>query len=238
MGAGGAVPHYTDFFKHVRLGDVVVSVPQKYGDPLYVHCDKLQRLETGEGYSYLTRSWQCRDDTLQNTIRHLRDLSETDSFFQPPWDRYVEEGKIILQSEESNFYRPSPRTDKLYATINDELLQVRHPEGPKGQYREGCSTIRYGVIGSGRYVARNDKLRMDFAKVTGARAFDGEFDAVLESMEGNRNDSFVIIRGIADYQDGTKSKEWQPYASLTAAAYMKAVVESLPAPRRRSQFLT
>lgn len=27
VGVGGGVPHYTDYKKHVRLGDVVVSTP-------------------------------------------------------------------------------------------------------------------------------------------------------------------------------------------------------------------
>lgn len=27
VGVGGGVPHYTDYAKHVRLGDVVVSTP-------------------------------------------------------------------------------------------------------------------------------------------------------------------------------------------------------------------
>ena len=27
VGVGGAVPHFTDFAKHVRLGDVVLSAP-------------------------------------------------------------------------------------------------------------------------------------------------------------------------------------------------------------------
>lgn len=29
VGVGGGVPHYTDYNKHVRLGDVVVSCPLK-----------------------------------------------------------------------------------------------------------------------------------------------------------------------------------------------------------------
>lgn len=27
VGVGGGVPHYTDYARHVRLGDVVVSTP-------------------------------------------------------------------------------------------------------------------------------------------------------------------------------------------------------------------
>lgn len=31
----------------------------------------------------------------------------------------------------------------------------------------------------------------------------------------------IVIRGICDYSDGHKNKVWQPYASITAAAYAK-----------------
>ena len=31
VGVGGAVPHYTDFDRHVRLGDVVISAPPSEG---------------------------------------------------------------------------------------------------------------------------------------------------------------------------------------------------------------
>jgi len=41
VGVCGAVPHYTDYQNHVRLGDVVISMPNKMGQ-LYIYCDKTQ----------------------------------------------------------------------------------------------------------------------------------------------------------------------------------------------------
>ena len=61
----------------------------------------------------------------------------------------------------------------------------------------------------------------------GILAFDMEFDAVVDSVFGNRKDSYVLIRGVADYKDGSRRKEWQPYASLAAAAFTKAVICSM-----------
>lgn len=54
---------------------------------------------------------------------------------------------------------------------------------------------------------------------------------VMESITGNRKDSFMIVRGLADYIDGTKNKEWQPYAALAAAAVTKALIMSLHNPQ-------
>jgi len=33
-----------------------------------------------------------------------------------------------------------------------------------------------------------------------------------------------VIRGMADYKDGTRRSEWQPFASLAAASVMKALI--------------
>ena len=96
--------------------------------------------------------------------------------------------------------------------------------------------VRYGPIASGKYIARNEKLRYDFARKFGVMAYDTELDACLDAVTGSRKDSFVVIRGISDYQDGSKSKEWQLYASLVAAAYMKALVTAMPTSYRRSGY--
>jgi len=63
----------------------------------------------------------------------------------------------------------------------------------------------------------------------GVVCFDSDLDQVMEAIDGNRNDSFILIRAIADYHDGTTSKEWQPYAALCAAAFMKTLLCALPA---------
>ena len=88
--------------------------------------------------------------------------------------------------------------------------------------------VRSGPIGAGRPVIKDDALRADFAARHQCVCFDTEFDQVLESIVGNRKDSFCFIRGVADYMDGSKNVEWQPYAALAAAAFTKAVLEKLP----------
>lgn len=89
---------------------------------------------------------------------------------------------------------------------------------------DGCFRIHLAPVASGRQVARDDQLRQKFASRFGALAFDAEMDAVVESILGNCRENFVVIRGIADYKDGTRIKEWQPYASLAAASVMKAII--------------
>ncbi len=50
----------------------------------------------------------------------------------------------------------------------------------------------------------------------------------MESIEGNRKDNFTIVRGVSDYHDGVQRREWQPYASLVAAAYAKSMILRVP----------
>jgi nucleoside phosphorylase len=142
------------------------------------------------------------------------------------WDIFLEEASKRLKVEESNFHRPFIKTDRLFYTNPDStVVEVEHPPADK-HYFEGRTNVRFGPIASGKHVAKDGKLRKIFARTYGVRAYDAEADAVLESLEGNRNESFLIIRDIADYTDGSR-KEWQPYSSMAAAAYMKTLIMDL-----------
>lgn len=94
----------------------------------------------------------------------------------------------------------------------------------------GCPRIHLAPVASGRHIARDDQLRQKFAARFGALAFDTEMDAVVESILGNCRESFAVIRGISDYKDGSRIKEWQPYASLAAASVMKSIICAMDPP--------
>ena len=117
---------------------------------------------------------------------------------------------------------------------DDNIIEVEHPQPPQSEgdakVHEPKPRIHFGVLGSGRPVVKTDATRLDFASKYNIKAFDTEFDQVLESIEGNRKDSFMFIRGISDYTDGSKNKEWQPYAALAAASYMKTIIKALSNP--------
>lgn len=54
--------------------------------------------------------------------------------------------------------------------------------------------------------------------------------SVLDSVIGNCKESFILVKGIADYKDGWSTKKWQNYSSLAAAAVMKSIVCAMDAP--------
>ncbi|KAL5010809.1 hypothetical protein ScPMuIL_013114 [Solemya velum] len=230
VGVAGGVPHYTDYYKHVRLGDIVVSMCHD-NSPVYINCEKILQDRDGK-ITYNIKSWGPREFILQNICSRLRDIQQTRPEYAP-WERYVAEGLELLKNQEADYNRPAKSSDRLYMDVGDNnVIEVQHPECPEGfrGIRAGVPNVHFGVIGAGRSVMKSDTTRLDFANRNGIIAYDGQFDQVLESIVGNRKDSFLFIRGIADYHDGSRIKDWQPYASLVAAGYMKAIIKSISNP--------
>lgn len=229
VGVAGGVPHSTDFTKHVHIGDVVVSVSPNKKGPLCIHCQKIAKSHTRTGYDYTTRKFESRNRILQNICTSLKAIVEVDWLRPRPWDVYLEQGKEHLTGQEFNFQRP-PEESKFVIRKKDgtsEFVDAPKPTGRDARgYRTTSPTVRYGPIGSGKLVSRSYNIRQDFANIHSIKAFDMHLEAVLESLEGNRNESFLVIRGICDYVDGT-NREWQPYAALAAAGYMKALLMAL-----------
>lgn len=231
---GGGVPNYGDFSRHVRLGDVVVSLPTKTGGPLYYSCHDLEYNERSKRFVFHPITWTAKDNVIQRSIRQLRSIGESNKRYERPWEKHIASGLQNLHGDAPNFDRPLAKTDKLYAFVKNEEVQVEHPKptfDQKASIRENQPQIRHGPTGGGRFVSRNIQLRSDLAKATGIACYDGDFDVVMDALDGSRIESFIIIRGICDYSDGAKGADWQPYAALAAAAYMKALISVLPSGR-------
>lgn len=248
VGLGGGVPHFTDYHSHVRLGDIVVSSPPScptaVGKPyIYLHCEKVEKSpekrsssSNGEvsidNFSY--RSWMppCLD--LQTMAKAILELGMNDEN-KRSWETYIEQGLGVLDGQETDFQRPTTDADKLYMSIGTkDVIEVGHPDPPANwtgydPRSKGMPKIHFGAVASGRMLVKDEKVRQDVAAKFGIKAFDLEFDTVAESVFGNRKDRYVFIRGISDYKDGSRKKEWQPYAALVAAAFMKSLIVALPA---------
>ena len=84
--------------------------------------------------------------------------------------------------------------------------------------------IHYGTIASGNQVMK-DGITRDIISLElgGVLCFEMEAAGLMNSFP------CLIIRGICDYADSHKSKDWQPYAAATAAAYAKELVLAIPA---------
>lgn len=226
VGVGGGVPHYTDYTKHVRLGDVVVSTPatdlsEKY---VYIFCEKAERNSKG-GWDYEVKTYKPPNFLLQDIATQLT---------QSPmiWNTYVNEGLDRLRGVPGRWEPPADNTDRLCVEVGDgAYIEVAHP-APQGDQPDRGVALRVHLapVAGGRCVAGAGEARPAFAAHSRAKAYDCELDAVLDSVVGNRKDCFISIRGISDYRDGTRGKSWQPHAALVAAAVMKGIIAAMDPP--------
>lgn len=87
----------------------------------------------------------------------------------------------------------------------------------------------YGSIGSGDKLLKNAEKRDELRD---------NFDLVGLEMEAAGTISSIpvgVIRGVCDYGDAQKNKDWQPYAAAMAAAYAKAVLYKIRPKRNRRE---
>lgn len=147
------------------------------------------------------------------------------------WEYYIDEGIKTLKQQDIEANRPTTDTDKLFMSIGlNDTIEVSHPEAADDEVdlrRDGRPMCHFGPIGSGRPALSSEPLKQKMISEFGLRAFDSEFDPVVESIYGNRKESYIMIRGVSDYKDGRKKKEWQQYSALVAAAFMKSIIVNL-----------
>merc|ERR1719367_983825 len=245
VGVGGAVPHYTDFDRHVRLGDVVISdcTPPSAGDTLgegliYQHAEKASVIPGG-AIKFETKSWCPPEMGLQEIARKLVAKHKNNSM-EAPWLRYFDASLKNLKSEgggdTSDWKRPPTETDRLYMSVGGgDVIEVGHPtprQGREDPRSLGQPMIHVGPVAAGRLVATDPQFRQEFSSRYRVSAFNqADLAAVVESIYGNRKDQYMLILGMTDYRDGTKEKVWQQYSVLMAAAVLKAIVEEMPPPK-------
>ncbi|KAF5548192.1 vegetatible incompatibility het-e-1 [Fusarium napiforme] len=82
--------------------------------------------------------------------------------------------------------------------------------------------IFYGTIASGNQVMKSSTVRDKVAQELNAICFE------MEAAGLNDICPCLSVRGICDYSDSHKSKEWQEYAAATAAAFAREFLEKLP----------
>lgn len=82
--------------------------------------------------------------------------------------------------------------------------------------------IHYGTIASGNQVMKNAQVRDRLASQLGILCFEMEAAGLMNHFPA------LIVRGICDYADSHKSKEWQNHAALVAAAFAKEILSEVP----------
>lgn len=207
IAAGAPFPEKVD--EHVRLGDIVVS--NEYG---VVQYDFVKR--TPETTIY--RPFPQRPSAyLLEAAKYL----EADYLpGEELWLAFIEQALQRLHLE-----RPDEATDVLHATEQPEII-VPHPADAKR--RQGEPRVFFGPIASANTLLKDPVLRDALRDRFGVKAFEMEAAGVADATWTPKA-GYLSIRGMCDYGDSYKNDEWQEYAAVVAAAYTRALLESLSA---------
>jgi hypothetical protein len=88
--------------------------------------------------------------------------------------------------------------------------------------RDKEPVIHYGLIASGNQVMKSATTRDAVARELNILCFEMEAAGLMDQLP------CLVIRGVCDYCDSHKHKQWQRYAALTAAAYTRVLLGVVP----------
>ncbi|KAI9859480.1 MAG: hypothetical protein M1813_006622 [Trichoglossum hirsutum] len=244
VGVGGGAPaRRSRPNEDIRLGDVVVSIPQgELGG--VVKYDRGKVVAGGEFQH--TGLLNMPPTPLTNAVAKLRGIHESK---RNAITRNVTAMiNRVLESEDANpdfkeqYKCPDLKYDRLFKADYEHNESQREGEesGDSDDFDEiplpcrGCDSTRllprkprnspgpvihYGTIASADEVMRHGVTREEIRKKYGVLCFEMEAAGLMNDFP------CLVVRGICDYSDTHKNKIWQRYAAATAAAYTKELLE-------------
>ncbi|KAK7224026.1 hypothetical protein V2G26_012029 [Clonostachys chloroleuca] len=222
VGIGGGAPSS----KHdIRLGDVVVSSPNggKGGVFQYDFGKTIQNVafqETGflaQPPMVLRTAVSSLKSTYELRGHHLADEVER---------------ALKCVKRRKKYARPAPARDKLYkpdavhpiaADSCDNTCDAAYLVARDDRDEEDDDpAIHYGLIASGNQLMKDAQIRDKLALDKGVLCFEMEAAGLMNHFP------CLIIRGICDYSDSHKNKEWQGFSAMMAAAYARDLLRQIP----------
>ncbi|QKX60456.1 uncharacterized protein TRUGW13939_07601 [Talaromyces rugulosus] len=223
VGIGGGVPSKN---ADIRLGDVVVGTPSRDFDGV-VQYDVGKSLQDG--------SFQRTGTTNRPPALILTALSSLQSSHMLDDSRipeYLSEMVARHPSLSTEFTNRGQQQDQLFEAQYEHIggeatcdlcdrrwLVARPPRARKDP------VIHYGTIASCDQVIKSGNFRDKLASEWGILCFEMEAAGLMDRLPS------LVIRGICDYADSHKNKQWQRYAAATAAAYAKELLSVIPGTR-------
>ncbi|RYP21890.1 hypothetical protein DL765_001966 [Monosporascus sp. GIB2] len=225
VGIGGGAPSR----KHdIRLGDVVVSAP---------HDGKGGVFQYDLGKTIQDQIFRPTGLLNQPPTVLRAAVSGLEAQYERKGHRLEEAITSILDKNprlRKKYKRPEPNTDRLYqsgiihvlneascarACGDDPSKLVFRPDRNDG---EDNPAIHYGEIASANQLMKDALIRDKLAAERDVLCFEMEAAGLMNHFP------CLVIRGICDYSDSHKNKEWQGYAAMVAAAYAKDLLGRIP----------
>jgi nucleoside phosphorylase len=192
--------------RHVRLGDIVVAT---WGIADYDHV-----VETDEG-RIPRQPFPPPSSLLVGLAKYLAALEHTG---ERPWERWISAALGVLP----RYARPDDATDVVFAAGEPDRV-VPHPPPHASGHRPGLPKVHHGLIGSADRALRSAALRDVLARANRVLAFEMEGKGIGSAGFAGGLEWFVV-RGISDYGDAHTNIVWRGYASVVAAAYVRALL--------------
>lgn len=224
VGIGGGAPSRHD----IRLGDVVVSAPRDGNGGVFQY----DFGKTIQDQVFHTTGFLNQPPTLLRKA-----VSTLKSQYQIHGHQYAETIGSILQRYprlQGVYDKPDSESDVLYQS------SFTHPENSTASCRLSCQndprmiigrpqraksvdspTIHYGLIASANNLMKDARIRDQLAAAKDVLCFEMEAAGLMNQFP------CLVIRGICDYSDSHKNKEWQGYAAMVAAAYAKDLLNKI-----------
>ncbi|KAM0255032.1 hypothetical protein ACHAQJ_006180 [Trichoderma viride] len=216
VGIGGGAP--SD--KHdIRLGDIVVGVPSASNSGIFQY--DFGKMIQGEPFQY-TRVLNQAPTVLRTAVATIQtQYKRKGHHLKEDIDDRLKRNKR-LQKE---FGRPQATSDRLFhpGVIHDEggcvavCAQTESnliPRCERAEY-EDDPAVHYGLIASANKLLKDALIRDKLSAEKDVLCFEMEAAGLVNLFP------CLVIRGICDYSDSHKNKEWQGFAAMTAAAYAK-----------------
>lgn len=206
VGIGGGSPSQAD----IRLGDIVVGTR-------VVEYDLGKAVRNGQFEA--TGDRKVPEQLLRSVVSNLRS----------------EHGKMTSSARVADLLR-SRLPEHARPNQPDRLFQSAYAHPADLQSCDGCDSaklqlrserpspepqIHYGVVASGDRVMKDAVTRDQTVGDLGALCFEMEAAGLMDNLQ------CLPIRGICDYSDSHKNKDWQHYAAAVAAAYARELLEVL-----------
>ena len=228
VGIGGGIPS-PNTGRDVRLGDVVVSMPSgdyggviQYDSGTFLQDEDFRR----------TGALQAPPKHLQSVVRYLTArLDSEDNCITKHVNEMLQKKPKKYTRAGTDYRRPGRGHDLLFKAeyihqrngdtcVNcDKNQLVARSERPEDE-----PVMHYGNIASGSSVVRDALKRDQLGNAYSALCVEMEAAGLMNEFE------CLVIRGICDYSDSHKNKEWQRYAAAAAAAYAKELLGAVSRP--------
>lgn len=220
VGIAGGIPSKEN---DVRLGDIVVGANQSSGGVVQYDFKKDLADGTSQRIGHVNRP-------PTSLLTSIGALIESHDFGTPKYESYIQ--MVVACSKDSShskFSRPPPENDRLFAAdylhMDDKMdcsqcqksFQIERPVRLTTAPR-----IFYGTIASGNTLMKNAKERDRIGEQTQALCLEMEGAGLANDFP------CLVVKGISDYCDSHKNKDWQGFAAIAAAAYAKELLFYVP----------